>query len=75
MQIDMDSAVVRLGCHLMPRERELLMLVLLGEGTRDIAANMGITYATVNTYLKRIYAKANVRSREQLTARALGVTA
>lgn len=53
---------------LAPRERELAKLVLEGATTKDIATRMGLTEATVRTYVKRVLAKVGVRSRLQLAA-------
>lgn len=54
---------------LTPRERELVLWLADGGSTKEIAAQMGLTKQTVNTYLKRIYAKVGVHSRVELLAR------
>jgi DNA-binding CsgD family transcriptional regulator len=57
---------------LTPREREVAALVISGVSTRHIAARTGLTISTVNTYLKRIFAKLGVHSRVELVARMAG---
>ncbi len=54
---------------LTPREREVVHCLASGASTRDIAAAMQITTQSVNTYLKRIYAKTGTHSRVELLAR------
>lgn len=57
---------------LTPRERDVVGLLLSGASTRLIAESTGLTVATVNTYLKRIFAKLGVHSRVELVARVTG---
>ncbi len=57
---------------LTPRERDVVALLVSGASTRDIAARTGLTVATVNTYLKRIFSKLGVHSRVELVARMAG---
>lgn len=57
---------------LTPRERDVVSLLVSGASTRDIAARTGLTVATVNTYLKRIFSKLGVHSRVELVARMAG---
>jgi DNA-binding CsgD family transcriptional regulator len=57
---------------LTPREREVAALVIAGVNTRHIAKRTGLTVSTVNTYLKRIFAKLGVHSRVELVARMAG---
>jgi DNA-binding CsgD family transcriptional regulator len=57
---------------LTPREREVAALVISGVSTRQIALRTGLTVSTVNTYLKRIFAKLGVHSRVELVARMAG---
>jgi DNA-binding CsgD family transcriptional regulator len=57
---------------LTPRERDVVGRLLSGASTRQIADNTGLTVATVNTYLKRIFAKLGVHSRVELVARVTG---
>lgn len=57
---------------LTPRERDVVGRLLSGSSTRQIASSTGLTVATVNTYLKRIFAKLGVHSRVELVARVTG---
>ncbi|MFW5925023.1 MAG: helix-turn-helix transcriptional regulator [Myxococcota bacterium] len=57
---------------LTPRERDVAALVVSGVSTRAIASRTGLTVSTVNTYLKRIFAKLGVHSRVELVARMAG---
>lgn len=57
---------------LTPRERDVVGRLLTGSSTRQIAESTGLTVATVNTYLKRIFAKLGVHSRVELLARVTG---
>jgi len=57
---------------LTPRERDVVGRLLSGASTRQIAKSTGLTVATVNTYLKRIFAKLGVHSRVELVARVTG---
>ena len=60
---------------LTPRERDVVSLLVGGCSTRDIASRTGLTVATVNTYLKRIFSKLGVHSRVELVARMAGTAA
>jgi DNA-binding CsgD family transcriptional regulator len=57
---------------LTPRERDVVGLLVAGSSTRAIASETGLTISTVNTYLKRIFAKLGVHSRVELVARLAG---
>lgn len=57
---------------LTPRERDVVGRLLSGASTREIADGTGLTVATVNTYLKRIFSKLGVHSRVELVARVTG---
>lgn len=54
---------------LSPREREVLELLARGYLYKEIADSLGISGATVNTYIRRIYEKLHVRSRSQAVAK------
>jgi DNA-binding NarL/FixJ family response regulator len=55
-----QTALVRL---LSPREREVLAAIHSGLPDKAIAADLGITHATVRTYCKVIFGKLSVHSR------------
>lgn len=54
---------------LTPRERDVVALLVTGSSTRLIASQVGLAESTVNTYLKRAFAKLGVHSRVELVAR------
>ena len=70
---DVEETLAR--APLTPRERDVVSLLVSGSSTRDIAARTGLTVATVNTYLKRIFSKLGVHSRVELVARMAGTDA
>jgi DNA-binding CsgD family transcriptional regulator len=67
---DLHAALER--APLTPRERDVVALLVGGSSTREIASKTGLTVATVNTYLKRIFSKLGVHSRVELVARMAG---
>ncbi len=60
---------------LTPRERDVVTRLVAGASTRDISQAMGLTVSTVNTYMKRIFAKLGVHSRVELVAWVNGTRA
>ncbi|MDQ8202180.1 response regulator transcription factor [Pelagicoccus sp. SDUM812003] len=50
------------------RETEVLRLLAQGHLYKEIAADLGISYQTVNTHVRRIYEKLHVHSRSQAVA-------
>src|SRR5690606_8864747 len=48
--------------ELTPRQRQVLLLLLAGDGRKRIAAKLGISEHTVSDYLKDIYRRLNVTS-------------
>jgi NarL family two-component system response regulator YdfI len=54
--------------HLTVREREVLAGVASGERSKEVAARLGITRHTVESYLNSIYIKLNVDSRAAAVA-------
>lgn len=57
------------AAELSPRESEVLQLLTQGFLYKEIADSLGISLPTVNTYIRRIYEKLQVRSRSQAVAR------
>ena len=56
--------------HLSDREREILRLVASGHTSCEIAQRLTISAQTVNTHIKNIYRKLQVRTRAQAVNRA-----
>jgi DNA-binding CsgD family transcriptional regulator len=56
--------------RLAPRERDVLRLMVRGLDNRQIAAELGVTYATVRSYARSLIKKLGARSRLQAVARA-----
>jgi two-component system nitrate/nitrite response regulator NarL len=55
------------------REREVLALLASGATNREIAAGLSVTLATVKSHLVHVYAKLEVRSRQEALSRAVGL--
>ena len=60
--------------ELAPREREILDLLAQGFSYKEIADKLNVAFATVHTYVLRIYKKLHVRSKNAAVARWLGYT-
>ena len=54
-----------------PRETEALSWLAAGLTHREIASRMGLTEASVNTYVKRVRNKVNARNKAELTRLAI----
>ncbi|MFM7205144.1 MAG: response regulator transcription factor [Planctomycetaceae bacterium] len=54
------------------REREVLDMLVQGLTKKEIAARMGVAFATVRTHLEHVYKKLHVRSQAEAVARWLG---
>ncbi len=52
--------------HFSPREKEVLILLLQGYRTKDIANRLFIAESTVKEHLGSIYAELNVKSKYEL---------
>ncbi|MCO5170575.1 MAG: LuxR C-terminal-related transcriptional regulator [Planctomycetes bacterium] len=59
------SRIDALAPGITPREREVLVLSLHGRTPREIAADLGISWHTVRTHLKRAYRALGVSSRAE----------
>jgi DNA-binding NarL/FixJ family response regulator len=57
--------------RLTEREQDILRLFAAGHRTKQVAADLGIGDATVETHVRRIYDKLHVRSRAEAVARYL----
>jgi len=57
---------------LAPREKEVLDLLAQGFSYKEIAERLNVAFATVHTYVLRIYKKLHVRSKNAAVARWLG---
>jgi DNA-binding NarL/FixJ family response regulator len=55
--------------NLTPREEEILTLLAKGFVSKEIAAQLGVSYETVRDHLKHIYEKLHVHSRGEAVAR------
>jgi DNA-binding NarL/FixJ family response regulator len=55
------------------REREVLALLAGGASNREIAANLSVTVATVKSHLVHLYAKLEVRNRQEALSAAVGL--
>jgi DNA-binding CsgD family transcriptional regulator len=58
---------------LSPRERDLLVALSSGPGTRELAGRLFLAEHTVQDHLRSIFDKTGVRSRSALVGRAFGV--
>jgi DNA-binding NarL/FixJ family response regulator len=67
---DKGSAVA--DC-LTPREREILDYLAKGYQYKEVADLLSVTFNTVHTHIKNIYAKLHVRSRHEAVSRYLNV--
>jgi DNA-binding NarL/FixJ family response regulator len=54
--------------NLTVRERAILKHLANGRSTKDVATDIGLSYETVRTHLKKIYQKLHVNSRQEAVA-------
>jgi DNA-binding NarL/FixJ family response regulator len=57
--------------HITEREQEILRLLVEGLGTKEIADRLTVSYYTIDTHLKNIYAKLYVHSGTGAVSKAL----
>ena len=55
--------------HLTQREKEILLLLMEGLSYKDIASRCFVSVDTINSHIRKIYTKLNVRSRAEIAAR------
>ncbi|MGO8737559.1 response regulator [Rhodoblastus sp.] len=53
------------------RESDILQLIVVGKGNKEIATQLGLAEGTVKNYVSRILEKLNARSRTELAVKAL----
>jgi len=53
------------------REREILEQLVAGRTIKEVAAQLGVSYHTIDTHLRRIYEKLDVHTRQGAVAKAL----
>ena len=63
-----DEAVRKQWFSLTIRERQVVALVCMGYRNYDIAAMLGVEYATIQTHLQKIFLKFGLRSRKEIRA-------
>jgi DNA-binding CsgD family transcriptional regulator/PAS domain-containing protein len=71
--VSADAIRHRWGCT--RSEARLTQLLAEGQGLREAAAAMGVTYGSARVYLKLAFEKVGVHSQAQLVARVLAETA
>ena len=59
---------------LTPRESQILGMLAHGKVPKEVAEDLGLSYATVRDYLKAVYAKLHVRSRTEAVIKYLDQT-
>jgi DNA-binding NarL/FixJ family response regulator len=57
---------IKIGEQLVPREREILELILDNKKRKEIADKLCLSENTVKTYTRTLYSKLGVSSREEL---------
>ena len=66
-----QNTAPRNNYHLSAREKDILQHMVKGMIKKEIAEVMGLSYHTVNNYLRRIYDKLHVHTRGGAVAKAL----
>jgi len=71
LQLFSKQANSKTEYHLTPREKEILQLLSKGKSYKMIAAELFITYHTVNEHVKRIYEKLHVNTATEAVSKAI----
>jgi DNA-binding NarL/FixJ family response regulator len=71
LHTELRASGAPVSATLAPRETEALGWLAVGLTHREIAGRMGLTEATVSTYVKRIRSKLNARNKAELTRVAI----
>lgn len=66
------EAVVR-ELELAPQQERIVRLIMRSKGDKQIAREMGLGFATVRTYLNRVFERAGVEDRMQLVHRVYAI--
>lgn len=66
---DLNASETDAGSLLSAREREVVEMLARGFLYKEIAATLNISIKTVDTYIRRVYEKLQVRSRGQAVAK------
>jgi len=64
--VTLSTGSSRVDKRMSPREREAAVLYATGESYKEIARRLGLTPATVRTYLRDVYARLGVRNKVEL---------
>ena len=66
MKVEKVQSHLPTGEVLAPRERQILEYTLVGKKRKDIAEEMNLSENTIKTYVRNLYGKLGVQSREEL---------
>ncbi|MER7006014.1 helix-turn-helix transcriptional regulator [Dactylosporangium sp. NPDC000555] len=58
--------------HLSPRQHQIVYLLAEGKSGKEIASALGLSPATVRTYLQRLYRRYGLQGRTHAVAVTLG---
>jgi DNA-binding NarL/FixJ family response regulator len=59
------------AARLTPHELRLLKLLVEGHNYQSAAAELGVSFSTINFHMQNIYGKLQVRSKSEVVAKAL----